>query len=80
MVEQTNPDLKVSPPFTNLPSFNISALVLSFYGYKDEVVFLLDVLCRNSRGYKVKHNEFLMCFLVTWTPQITGVINFGPDI
>ena len=42
--QQRNDRLKVRPPFSNLPIFNVSAIILAFFGYRDDVMDLLDML------------------------------------
>lgn len=54
---------KVKPPFPNLSIFNVTALVLSLFGFEDEVKDLLWALSPKTRMYFVGHREILSSFL-----------------
>ena len=50
---------KASQPFPSLPSFVVSATILSFFGYTDDAAELLQVLSHVTRDYCVKHWDAL---------------------
>ena len=54
---------KVQVPFPRLPSFNISAVLLSYAAHEDEVHTWLHMLCRNTRLYSKSHGQLLRSFL-----------------
>ena len=62
------------PPFTDLKSFNASAIILSFFGLEFEVCELMMKLCHNSRSYFIGHRTILEGFVVNTKNSIT----FGP--
>ena len=59
-----NSQLKVKQPFPSLESWEVAAILLSFFGYSDEVVDLLQKVSRTTRVYALSHHYFsLMPFL-----------------
>ena len=74
----SNFDGKVRPPLTNLPSFNVNAIILSFDGCDKDVKCLLMRLNRNSHRYSVSHATILNSFLKSSPPQ-SKLIKFGGD-
>ena len=68
---------KARPPFPNLVSFNVSALVLAYLAYEDEVSYLLTLLSRNAVLYGKAHRHLLEVFLVKWVPPVSQAIQFG---
>ena len=75
----TGDSFKVKPPFPNLAIFNVSAQILSYLGYQDEIVSLLYLLNHNSTLYVEKHFEILHQFIV-WRPEITRTITYGDNV
>ena len=67
---------KVKPPFPNLAVFNVSALILAFVAYADDVEALLNLLSRRTQKYYQLHKDILSSFLVPWQPKIS-LIEFG---
>ena len=55
---------KVKPPFPLLPSFDVAALILSFFAYDDLVLLLMRSCNKNSRRYALKHKPILKQYLV----------------
>ena len=52
---KSTPIREMRPPIAGLPSLHVMALLLSFYGYEDEVEAILHLLSRDtSRYYKVE--------------------------
>ena len=51
----SEPETKVRPPFPNLAIFNVSALVLAYAAYADDVSELLNLLSHSSRKYNLEH-------------------------
>ena len=72
----TDDAVKVKPPFPKLPIFNVSAQILSYLGYQDEIVSFLYLLNHNSKHYVEAHFGILPQF-ITWRPEITRTITFG---
>ena len=58
--------VRVNNPFTNLPSFIITTIVLSFYGCQDDVFGLLQQLSHSSREYCLKHKVQIKSFVVKY--------------
>ena len=61
---------KPRPPLRLLPAFNVTAIILSYYGYNDKSKRLLRRLSKNSRKYFITHKEILKEFFVKWRPEI----------
>ena len=57
-------DIKVKPPFTNLAVFNVNATILSYIGFKHEVLYILKQLAVNSKRYCSHHKDILDNYLV----------------
>ena len=57
--------------------FNVSATILSYLGYLDEIEKLLPLLDHNSRRYLKGHFSILTEFLPIWPPVIEKLIEFG---
>ena len=70
---------KVRPPFPNLAIFNVTAVVLAFFGYEDEARDLLWGLSPQTRKYFAGHREILSSFLISWKAEITQVIAYGNE-
>ena len=66
----------VKPPFSGIPSFIVSALILSFGVSRKNVKSLLFRLSKNSIGYYYKHKAILEEFLFD-NPCISTVLKFG---
>ena len=60
---------KVKPPFPNLAAFNITAIILSFFGYDYEVKELMKTMCKNTRAYYLGHKDILKGFVTGWDPE-----------
>ena len=67
----------VDPPFTNLPSFLVAAIVLSYLCNGVDLKYYLDALSRNSRKYFKSHKSFLKLFVIEWLPKLFENIDFG---
>ena len=79
MVDQANS--KVKPPFPKLPVFNVSALILSFTGYRDDMETLLNLLSHNSAKYMAIHSNILAAFLLPWIPDTAFTeVEFGGSV
>lgn len=65
----------MKPPFPNLPTFNVSAIILSYFNDESIVRALMNLLSRNARAYFEKHGGILKSFLVEF--KITGVLTIG---
>ena len=59
---------KAKLPLTFLPSFNVTALILSYIGFADEVNALILQLSWLTRKYSKGHREILDGFLIKWEP------------
>ena len=68
--------IKVKPPFTNLPFFNVNAITLSYIVYMDNVELFLKRLSKNANQYYLNHEKILREFLKE-TPKITRTLDFG---
>ena len=66
--------LGVKAPFTNLPSFNVSALVISYKCYEFEAGPLLKCLSKNASRYYKSHNRILNGFLRLYRPPSNSLI------
>ena len=55
---------KVKPPFPLLPSFDVAALILSYFAHEDLVILLMRKCNKNSRRYALKHKPILKQYLV----------------
>ena len=64
---------------TNLEVFNACALILSFYGYSDQVLDLLQALSKRTRHYFICHKDILFGFLTQWPKTPKTNISFGGD-
>ena len=72
---------KVKPPFPRISIFNVSAIILSFAGFKDDMEELLTLLCHNTSLYHRVHANILSAFLVPWTPDNAFTeIEFGSTV
>ena len=71
--------MTVYPPFKNLPSFVVSANVLSFVLFKEEVKQFLLLLNKNAGLYYEKHIEVLSDFLVNDNRKL-HMLEFGQKI
>ena len=70
-------EIKVKPPFPALPVFNVDALILSFFGFSDEVNTLLVLLSHKCLSYYKVHKQILDSFLIAWNPKVSNTIDFG---
>ena len=52
-----------SPPFTKLPSFISTAILLSYIVVKGDAESFLELLSKNASKYYAKHKEILDSFL-----------------
>ena len=78
--EENRTNSKVRPPFANLEIFNVGALILTYYGFDDEVWDLLQVLSQNARRYCRSHTDILKGFLIKWPSEAEDFMTFGgPD-
>ena len=68
----------MKPPFPKLPIFNVTALVLSYVAYIDDVHELLNVLSKGTALYHRKHEAILSQFMTVYKPQLT-TISFGDE-
>ena len=59
-------------------SFLCSAIILSYFGYKDEVEAILRMLSNNATRYYAMHELQLKYFLVVWTPD-KHILDFGDN-
>jgi hypothetical protein len=57
-------DSKQKQPFAKLPSFLVTATILSYYGYKWEVGGLCQYLSHAARVYFIKHCKNYSGFLL----------------
>ena len=64
------------PPFPSLPSYNVSALVLAYTGYADEVEDLLERLAHSTAAYFATHRPILKGALVSWNAKIAEIVEF----
>ena len=60
--EELTKELKA--PLNNLPSFLITAIMLSYYGVHREAAELLQVLSHSTRAYYMKHKDLIKNFTV----------------
>ena len=67
----------VKPPFPNLEIFNVSAVILGWYGFDDEVKDLLWQLSPKTRQYFFGHRNILSGFVIAWKPDVTNLASFG---
>ena len=65
------------PIFAKLPNAKVSALILSYTRYEDQVSALLNLLSRNTKLYASAHYEKLKEYLVKWRPRVATAIEFG---
>ena len=71
-------DRRSKLPLVYLPSFAVTALLLSYVGYADEMNAILRQLSRLTRTYNIKHKPILDGFLVPWKhPEIEDGLSFG---
>ena len=68
---------KVKPPFPALSSFQVVAIILSYFGLDDHVHKILALLNTNSSKYLTSHNEILKSFIRSWEPKIASVLQFA---
>ena len=70
--------IKRNLPFPRMPSLLISAIVLSFYGFDNEVEKLLNMLSKVSSLYLKRHK--LKGFLVREPRKLTWLVNFQKSV
>ena len=68
---------KVRPPFPALPAFTVSATILQFIGFEDEIQKLMNRLNRNTTQYFICHKHILRGFMDRWKPEIMTMLEFG---
>ena len=57
------------PPFhSKLTSYNVCALILSYFGYREKIKNILRFMNRNSREYFLSHKETLRAFIMPYVP------------
>ena len=71
--------IRSKPPFPHLPSFIISAIILSFFGCQDYVKDVMQRLSKKTRGYYIAHKDKINSFAVQFEPELTE-ITFGQEI
>ena len=64
------------PPLPGLPSYGITAIVLSYTGYTDEVQDLLEKLSHKTANYFIKNTHILRGALVNWNAKIVQIVEF----
>ena len=62
-LESKSQQIKCIPPLKTLPSYISNSIVLSYFGYADEVKDLLALLSCNSRLYLKSHETILDGFV-----------------
>ena len=67
---------KVHPPFPALYSFHISAIILSYWRYKDDVQSNLNLLSKKAGLYYLAHAHIIKAFLSD-VPELTSTLDFG---
>ena len=77
--EKKKPKPKVKPPFPGLQAFNVTGIILSLYGYDDDVKNMMQLVSNGTRKYFRVHYDTLSGFLEHWPPSFTGVIEFGDN-
>ena len=68
--------MSLNPPFTNLPSFNATAMIISYAVARENARQLIMRLSKNSIGYYYKHKLILKEFLAD-NFRLTRTLEFG---
>ena len=63
--------------FPSLPKLKVINMILSFYGFLDEVEKLMSRLSHESQEHFKDNEKQLKKTIVNWKPEITGLIDFG---
>ena len=74
---KSTPIKEMRPPIVGLPSLYVMALLLSYYGYEDEVEALLCLLSHGTTRYYKFEQKSLKRVLTAWEPWVCDVIFFG---
>ena len=72
-------DRAANPPLPALPSLYISVLLLSYVGFKDEVLPLMKSLCKNMANLLKKVPAFVNEYIQEFLPRsyFTKPLNFN---
>ena len=63
--------------FPKLPNAKVSAIILSYTRYEDQINALLNLLSTNSKLFASAHYDKLKGRLVKWRPRVATAIEFG---
>ena len=70
--------IEVRPPLPGLKNYEVTALILSYSGYQDEIAKLMHSLCRLSSKYFDEEIKYtLKPHMQEWEPYIMKMIEYG---
>ena len=75
-LEKECQSMTLNPPFTSLPSFNATAMIISYAVSRENARQLIMRLSKNSIGYYYKHKLILKEFLSD-NIRLTRTLEFG---
>ena len=68
---------KFKPPFRQLPDPKVTAMILSYMEYEEELKWLLDHISTDSRKFLRNQHPILRKNYISYEPWIREVIEFG---
>ena len=74
-----NMPIKFKPPFRRLPDLQVTAVVLSYLDYEEDISMLLQILSRDCRNFYANWHQFLRRTVTSYEPWIKDVLEFGDE-